>query len=327
MQFLSIIFKRVGFGLVLLVAVLVLNFFMMHLAPGDVADTIAIDAGGADEELMATIRMDYGLDLPIWQQLLKYLAKVAVFDLGHSFYYNMPVTELILERLPATLLLVISAQLLAITVGVVLGVMAARKPHGLTSHFVTLLSLVGYSAPVFWTGIMLIILFSSIFPIFPIAGLMDVTVEREGLAHILDILHHLVLPTITLASIFLALYSRLARASMLDVLGSDYVRTAQAKGLSEFLVVYKHALRNALLPVVTMAGLVFSGVISGAVLVETVFSWPGLGTLAVQSIVARDTPTILGILFFSSLVVVVANLLTDLVYRIIDPRIKVSNEG
>ena len=327
MQFLSIIFKRVGFGLVLLVAVLVLNFFMMHLAPGDVADTIAIDAGGADEELMATIRMDYGLDLPLWQQLLKYLAKVAVFDLGHSFYYNMPVTELILERLPATLLLVISAQLLAITVGVVLGVMAARKPHGLTSHFVTLLSLVGYSAPVFWTGIMLIILFSSIFPIFPIAGLMDVTVEREGLAHILDILHHLVLPTITLASIFLALYSRLARASMLDVLGSDYVRTAQAKGLSEFLVVYKHALRNALLPVVTMAGLVFSGVISGAVLVETVFSWPGLGTLAVQSIVARDTPTILGILFFSSLVVVVANLLTDLVYRIIDPRIKVSNEG
>ena len=276
---------------------------------------------------MATIRMDYGLDLPLWQQLLKYLAKVAVFDLGHSFYYNMPVTELILERLPATLLLVISAQLLAITVGVVLGVMAARKPHGLTSHFVTLLSLVGYSAPVFWTGIMLIILFSSIFPIFPIAGLMDVTVEREGLAHILDILHHLVLPTITLASIFLALYSRLARASMLDVLGSDYVRTAQAKGLSEFLVVYKHALRNALLPVVTMAGLVFSGVISGAVLVETVFSWPGLGTLAVQSIVARDTPTILGILFFSSLVVVVANLLTDLVYRIIDPRIKVSNEG
>ena len=156
---------------------------------------------------------------------------------------------------------------------------------------------------------------------------MDVSVEREGFAHVLDVLHHLVLPSITLASIFLALYSRLARASMLDVLGSDYVRTAQAKGLSEFLVVYKHALRNALLPVVTMAGLVFSGVISGAVLVETVFSWPGLGTLAVQSIVARDTPTILGILFFSSLVVVIANLLTDLVYRIIDPRIKTSNAG
>ena len=282
----------------------------MHLAPGDIADTIAIDAGGADEEMMDAIRKDYGLDLPIWQQLLKYLTKVAVLDLGYSFYYNISVTDLMLERLR----------------GVVLGVIAARNPRGITSHFVTVLALVGYSAPVFWTGIMLIIVFSSTLPIFPIGGLMDVSVEREGLAKMLDVLHHLVLPSITLASIFVALYSRLARASMLDVLGSDYVRTAKAKGLSEFLVVYKHALRNALLPVVTMAGLVFSGVISGAVLVETVFSWPGLGTLAVQAIVARDTPTILGILFFSSLVVVVANLLTDLVYRIIDPRIKTSDD-
>ena len=138
----------------------------MHLAPGDIADTIAIDAGGADKEMMDAIRKDYGLDLPIWEQLLKYLAKVAVLDLGYSFYYNISVTDLILERLPATLLLVISAQLLAITVGVVLGVIAARNPQGITSHFVTVLALVGYSAPVFWTGIMLIILFSSILPIF-----------------------------------------------------------------------------------------------------------------------------------------------------------------
>ena len=134
----------------------------MHLAPGDIADTIAIDAGGADEEMMDAIRKDYGLDLPIWEQLLKYLAKVAVLDLGYSFYYNISVTDLILERLPATLLLVISAQLLAITVGVVLGVIAARNPQGITSHFVTVLALVGYSAPVFWTGIMLIILFLSL---------------------------------------------------------------------------------------------------------------------------------------------------------------------
>ena len=210
--------------------VLILNFFLMHLAPGDIADTIAIDAGGADEEMMDAIRKDYGLDLPIWQQLLKYLAKVVVLDLGYSFYYNISVTDLILERLPATLLLVISAQLLAITIGVVLGVIAARNPQGITSHFVTVLALVGYSAPVFWTGIMLIIVFSSTLPIFPIGGLMDVSVEREGLAKMLDVLHHLVLPSITLASIFVALYSRLARASMLDVLGSDYVRTAKAKG-------------------------------------------------------------------------------------------------
>ena len=273
---------------------------------------------------MEQIRKDYGLDLPLWQQMSKYFWGVAQLDLGYSFYYNEPVTKLILEKLPATLLLVISAQVLSIFLGVILGVMAARKPTGMTSHFVTVLSLVGYAAPVFWTGIMLIILFAVMVPIFPIGSMVDVSVEREGIAYAMDVLRHLVLPAVTLGSIFLALYSRLSRASMLDVLGSDYVRTAQAKGLSEFQVVYKHALRNALLPVVTTVGLVMSGIVSGAVLVETVFSWPGLGTLAVQSIIARDTPTILGILFFSSLVVVVANLLTDMVYRIIDPRIKTS---
>ena len=203
------------------------------------------------------------------------------------------------------------------------GSLASRKPNGVTSHFVTILSLLGYAAPVFWTGIMLIILFASIIPIFPIGNMVDVSVEREGFAYIIDVLHHLVLPTLTLSSIFLALYSRLARASMLDVLGSDFIRTAQAKGLSEFQVIYKHALRNALLPVVTTAGLVFKSHVR-CCFGRAVFSWPGLGTLAVQSIIARDTPTILGILFFSSLVVIVANLLTDLVYRIIDPRINTS---
>ena len=324
MQFLLITLKRAGFGLVLLIAVLVLNFVLMHLAPGDVADTIAQDAGGLDAEVMAQIRKDYGLDLPLWHQMMKYFFGVARLDLGYSFYYNQPVTTLILEKVPATLLLVISAQIVSIFFGVMFGVIAARKPNGITSHFVTMLSLVGYAAPVFWTGIMLIILFASIVPIFPIGNMVDVSIEREGFAYIMDVLHHLVLPTIALSSIFLALYSRLARASMMDVLGSDYVRTAQAKGLSEFQVVFKHALRNALLPVVTTAGLVFSGIVSGAVLVESVFSWPGLGTLAIQAIVARDTPTILGILFFSSLVVVVANLVTDMVYRTIDPRIKTS---
>ena len=324
MQFLLITLKRAGFGLVLLFAVLVLNFVLMHLAPGDVADTIAQDAGGLDAEVMAQIRKDYGLDLPLWHQMMKYFSGVARLDLGYSFYYNQPVTTLILEKVPATLLLVISAQIVSIFFGVMFGVIAARKPNGITSHFVTMLSLVGYAAPVFWTGIMLIILFASIVPIFPIGNMVDVSIEREGFAYIMDVLHHLVLPTIALSSIFLALYSRLARASMMDVLGSDYVRTAQAKGLSEFQVVFKHALRNALLPVVTTAGLVFSGIVSGAVLVESVFSWPGLGTLAIQAIVARDTPTILGILFFSSLVVVVANLVTDMVYRTIDPRIKTS---
>jgi peptide/nickel transport system permease protein len=271
---------------------------------------------------MDEIRTRYGLDQPFYVQLWRYLSKVAVFDLGYSYFYNTPVTTLILEKLPATLLLVLSAQVLAIVTGTFLGVLAAKKPNGIVSLTVTFLSLFGFAAPVFWTGILLIILFASVFQVFPVGGMIDVTVEGGFFIRTLDVLYHLVLPMITLSSIFLALYSRLARASMQEVLGADYVRTARAKGLAENTVLYKHALRNALGPVVTVAGLQFSAVISGAVVVETVFSWPGLGTLALQSIVARDTPTIMGILFFSSFVVIVVNILTDITLRLIDPRIK-----
>ena len=322
MSVLWMILQRVGYAAALLLAVLVLNFCLMHLAPGDIADTIAGDMGGADATVMAEIRQMYGLDRPFHEQLAKYLWGVVHFDLGYSFFFNTSVTSLLAERVPATLLLVVSAQILAIFVGVLLGVISSRKPNGIVSHAVTLLALFGFSAPIFWTGIMLLITFSLLIPLFPVSGMVDVTVEGGLWAHMVDIGHHLVLPMITLASVFLALYSRLCRASMLEVLGSDYIRTARAKGLSGGQVVIKHALKNALSPVVTLAGLQFSAVVSGAVLVETVFSWPGLGSLALQSIIARDTPTIMGILFFSALVVVVANLLTDLVLRLIDPRIR-----
>jgi peptide/nickel transport system permease protein len=312
---------RVLYAVILLMAVLVLNFSMMHLAPGDVADTISQSMGGADEELLNQIRADYGLDQPFIVQLGRYMGNVLRLDLGFSFFYNTPVTQLILQRLPATLLLVFTAQILALFIGVILGIISARKPNGAASHFVTILALFGYSAPVFWTGILLLIGFSLKIQIFPVAGMQDVTIEGGFWVHFLDIARHLVLPVITLGSIFLALYSRLSRATMMEVLGSDYVRTAKAKGLSEREVVYKHALKNSLSPVITLAGLQFSAVISGAVLVEAVFSWPGLGTLAFQSIIARDTPTILGILFFSALVVIVGNLLTDLALRFVDPRV------
>ena len=322
MNTLWMIVQRISYALILLLAVLVLNFALMYLAPGDIADTIAGDMGGANAEVMAEIRRSYGLDRPVWEQLMSYLWNVVQLDLGYSYFFNTSVVLLLAERVPATLLLVVSAQILAIFVGVLLGVVAARRPNGLTSHAVTLLALFGFSAPVFWTGIMLLIAFSLLVPLFPVAGMQDVTIDGGAWVKMVDVAHHVVLPTITLASIFLALYSRLCRASMLEVLGSDYIRTARAKGLSDRQVVVKHALKNALNPVVTLAGLQFSAVVSGAVLVETVFSWPGLGTLALQSIIARDTPTILGILFFSSLVVVVANLLTDLALRLIDPRIR-----
>ena len=321
----GLIVNRLVYALVLLFAVLVLNFTLMHMAPGDVADTISQSMGGADKELLIEIRKDYGLDQPYYQQLVTYIGKVLHFDLGHSFFFNEPVSKLVLERVPATLLLVITAQILALLLGVVLGVYSARKPNGILSHFVTLFALFGYSAPVFWTGILLLIAFSLQIPLFPVAGMRDVTIEGNFWVHAIDVMKHMVLPVVTLASIFLALYSRLARATMIETLGTDFVRTARAKGLPERQVVYKHALRNSLSPVVTLAGLQFSAVVSGAVLVEAVFSWPGLGTLAFQSIIARDTPTILGILFFSALVVIIGNLLTDLALRFVDPRVGASN--
>lgn len=321
MQVLQSFAIRAGYAVILLVAVLVLNFSMMHLAPGDVADTISQSMGGADQELLDQIRADYGLDQPFYIQLGRYIGGVLQFDLGFSFFYNQPVTELILQRLPATLLLVITAQLLALFIGVIMGVVSARKPNGVLSHFVTFLALFGYAAPVFWTGILLLIAFSLKVQWFPVAGMQDVTIEGGFWAHFVDVARHMVLPVITLGSLFLALYSRLARATMMETLASDFVRTAKAKGLSTNQVVYKHALKNSLSPVITLAGLQFSAVISGAVLVEAVFSWPGLGTLAFQSIIARDTPTILGILFFSALVVIVGNLLTDLALRLVDPRV------
>ena len=323
MGFGQILAKRISYGLLLLIAVVVLNFTLITIAPGDVADSIAGDMGGADAEVLAEIRTRYGLDQPFLVQLWRYLSQVAVLDLGYSYFYNQPVTSLILQRLPATLLLVFASQILAITVGLLLGVMAARRPNSLPNLLVTFLSLFGFAAPVFWTGILLIILFVSVWPIFPVGGMMSASlIGAPILEQAINIAYHLVLPMITLASIYLALYSRLTRASMQEVLGSDYVRTARAKGLAENKVFYKHALKNSLGPLVTVAGLQFSAVISGAVVVETVFSWPGLGTLALQSILARDTPTIMGILFFSSLVVIVVNIITDLVLRMIDPRIR-----
>jgi peptide/nickel transport system permease protein len=314
--------RRLIYGVILLVCVLVLNFFLIHAAPGDPAETIAGAMGGTTAEILSKIRAAYGLDKPLLVQLGIYLGRVAHGDLGMSYYFNQPVISLIAARVGPTILLVFAAQMIAITVGVVMGVFAARKPSGPLSAVITVFSTIGYAAPVFWTGIMLIILFASIVPIFPVDGMTSARFSGGFAAHVVDVLYHLALPSFTLAIIFLAQYSRLSRASMIDVLGADYVRTARAKGLSETKVVFKHALRNAVLPIITVAGIQFGNLISGALLVESVFNWPGMGRLAFDSMLRRDYPTLLGILFFASLMVVVANLLTDLSYRFADPRIR-----
>lgn len=317
------IVKRLLYGLLLMAGVVILNFFLIRLAPGDPAEVIAGDMGGATAEMLASIRAEYGLDQPLLTQLGTYLANMLQGDLGMSYYFNRPVSELIGERLGPTILLVVAAQIIAIFIGTTMGVIAARKPNGAFSAVVAVISTIGYAVPVFWMGIMLLILFASLIPIFPVDGMLDVRLRGASWwVQAVDILHHLVLPAFSLAIIYLAIYSRLARASMIDVLGADYVRTARAKGASEKSVLFKHALRNAALPIITVAGLQFGGLISGALLVETVFNWPGMGTLAFDAILRRDYTTMLGVLFFAAGMVVVANIVTDLCYRLADPRLR-----
>ncbi len=315
--------RRILHGVLLILAVIVLDFFLLHLAPGSIAETLASASGGASPALLAEIKREYGLNKPLYVQLWLYLGQVAHGNLGESYFYNRPVVTLIGERLPATLLLVLSAQGWSILLGTLMGVIAATKPRGLRSTVVGVLAMVGYATPAFWLGIMLLILFAYLLPIFPTSGMMSIDLIGAPLAvQAVDILQHLVLPSFTLGFIYLAQYSRLARASMIDALQQDYIRTARAKGVSEFRVIFKHALRNALLPVVTVGGLQFSQVIAGAVLIETVFNWPGMGRLAYNAVLRRDYTLVLGILVVAAIVVVVMNLLTDLAYYWLDPRIR-----
>ena len=316
------ILQRIMLGFVLVIAVIVLNFMLLHAAPGDVVDAMLAEAGGGDPELAAKLRQAYGLDQPIHIQLLKYLGRVMTGDLGQSLYYDESVAELILNALPPTLMLTLSALVLAVIIGTLFGVYAAIKPRGMFSNFVTVFSLFGYATPVFWLGMIILLVFALHIPLFPAFGIRSIPEPEGTFARILDIINHLVLPTFTLSILFLANYSRISRASMLDVLGSDYIRTARTKGMSETTVIFKHALKNASLPVVTLAGLQLAQVFSGAVLVETVFSLPGVGPLLYESIVRRDFPVILGVLFGAAVTTIVANIITDLIYRQMDPRIQ-----
>ncbi|HSR10878.1 MAG TPA: ABC transporter permease [Thermodesulfobacteriota bacterium] len=321
-SFAGYILQRVVQAVPVVIGVVILNFTLLHLAPGDPAMVFVGEAGGATEEVLKEVRKDFGLDKPLAEQLFIYGKKVLSGDLGYSYFQGKPVLELILEKIPATVLLLITAIFLAVIFGVFSGVLVAQRPASIGSSFITLLSLFGFAMPVFWLGIMLILAFSVFVPVFPGHGMMTVGISGGLWDVAKDIARHLVLPAFTLAIIYIAQYSRLTRASMLEVIGSDYVRTARAKGLSERFVIYKHALRNAILPVLTVFGIQIGHLLAGAVLVETVFTWPGMGRLMFEGILRRDYPLIMGILIFSSVLVIAANLLTDLFYGVLDPRIR-----
>ncbi len=316
------VLRRLLQTLPLLVGISLLTFLLLQLAPGDFLSQMGENPGVSAETLSA-MRRNFGLDRPWYVQYAMYLRNIVLrFDFGESFSRHQPVFEVLREGLLNTLLLAIASALVTWGLAIPLGIWAAVRQHSWADRLLSLVAFIWLSVPEILSGL-LMLMFAARTGWFPVGGMRSLDYDDlSALGRVLDVAHHLVLPAGTLAIIYLALYSRLARASMIEVLGSDYVRTARAKGLSENKGVFKHALRNAILPVVTIAGLQFSGILAGAVLVETVFTWPGMGLLAFEAILRRDTQLILGILLLSALLVIVGNLSTDLAYRLIDPRIR-----
>jgi len=297
----------------------VLNFCIIHLAPGD--PSIALGGEHGDTAYYTFLRARFGLDRPLPEQLLTYSTNVLRGDLGTSFVHGRSVAAVIAERLPATLLLVSTALVLSSAAGVGLGALAAR--HGRRPADVTInaVALLGYAIPSFWLGQMVLLALAVGTGLFPVQGMTDARNPQTGFGYLLDVLHHLALPALVLAANELALTTRLVRTGLLEALGADYVRAARAKGLPEGLVI-RHALRNVMLPVITVMGSRAGMFLSGAVLVEVVFAWPGLGRLLLSSLLARDYPILLGMFLLISLGVILANLITDLAYAWLDPRIR-----
>jgi peptide/nickel transport system permease protein len=301
--------------------VVAVSFSIMQLTPGD---PIAVILGEfpASEETVRALRREFGLDEPLWRQLLIYLTRVFRADLGFSFVHREPVLRLILERLPATLLLSGAALLLATVVGTALGIASSRRPTSWLDALVSAVALLGFSMPVFWLGQLLIVVLSLEFGWLPAQGMVSLRSDPSGWARALSVAHHLVLPSLTLSASFLALNSRITRTSMLEVLRQEYITVARAKGLSEARVVYVHALRNAILPLVTVVGFNCSYLLAGSAFVETIFAWPGIGRLLYDSVLARDHPLILGVFLVVSIGVILINLLTDVAYAYLDPRVR-----
>ena len=323
-QILRYIIRRLFQAVPIVLAIIVMNFFLLNMAEGDAVDVLAGEAGSATPEYMAELRAKFGLDQPLPVQLLVYLKNIISLDLGYSFRHDMPVSVLIVDRFWPTLLLMVSTIILAVLFGILLGLLAAINLNTWKDAVISVFALITYATPLFWVGLMMIVVFSINLRWFPTSGMENIAAFYEGFDRFVDISRHLVLPTITLSLFYLALYTRLMRASMLEQYGQDYVVTARAKGLPERRITFGHVLRNALLPVVTMAGVQVGALIGGSVIVESVFAWPGLGMLAFESLFARDLNLLLGIFLISSVLVVVVNLIVDVIYCFLDPRIEVS---
>lgn len=314
--------RRILQAIPIMLLIMVGSFLLIKMAPGDTVDALVGDMGGADPAFVARLRAEYGLDESVFVQLWRYLMKLAHLDFGWSYVYEQPVLNVLMARIGNTMLLMVASLTVAFVFGITLGAFAARRAYSLTDNVISTLGLVFYAMPSFFLSLLMILVFSVKLGWLPVGGIRTIGAFKTGWADVLDVARHLVMPTAALSLIYLAFYMRLMRTSVLEVMDLDFVRTARAKGAGDFRLMVHHVMRNALLPVVTLLGLQFSTVLGGSVVIETIFSLPGLGQLAYTSVIKRDLNMLMGIVALSSVIVVIVNVLTDLVYAWLDPRIE-----
>lgn len=315
------VFKRVLELVPTVLIIIIANWMLIHLAPIDPA--LALAGETAPPETIETLRIAYGLDKPIHEQLIIYLTKVFQGDLGVSYlYHGVPVVDLVFQKIPPTLLLILPAHLISFAIALPLGAYSGSQFPSKKDTAISFLTLISYSLPVFWLSMLLVMIFSLHFGLFPVAGMTALTVKKTGLAYFLDVLWHLTLPVLSLIAYFLPMYYRVTRASIIEITQEDFVKTARCLGLSERSIRYRHMLRNALLPTITLIGLRLGLALTGSVIVESVFAWPGLGGLLFRAILSRDYPLASGIFMISAILVVVASILTDITYAYLDPRVR-----
>jgi ABC-type dipeptide/oligopeptide/nickel transport system permease component len=330
------IVRRLVLLIPVIIGVTIITFVVSHVIPADPARAFA---GGpkAQPETIARIRAELHLDKPIWEQYFYYLNDLIHFNLGKSYLEDRPVTDALAQYFPATFELTIFAMLIAVPLGIAGGIVSAIRQNKLSDHFTRIIAIVGYSLPIFWLALMLQYVFAYIFPIFPLEGRLSVGMAPPGpisgffvidsiltgnIGTLASSLLHLILPAFTLGFATLAIILRMTRSSMLEVMGTDYIRTARAKGLTERKVIYRHGLRNALIPTLTVTGLSFGGLLSGAVLTETIFNWPGMGRFAADAVLGLDFNSVMGFTLVVAIIYVVVNLIVDLLYAFVDPRVK-----
>ncbi|OBW93283.1 ABC transporter permease subunit [Gallibacterium genomosp. 3] len=329
------IFKRVAMVIPTFIGITLLTFALIHLIPGDPIE-IRMGERGLSPEVHQQMMHQLGLDKSLPEQYFDYLKGIAHGDFGTSFKNNVPVLDEFLSLFPATIELAVFAILFAIIIGIPIGILAAIKRGSIFDHSVMAISLTGYSMPIFWWGLLLMLLVSVQWNLTPVSGRIDAEYWIDSVTGFMLIdswlsgepgafksaVMHLILPSIVLGTIPLAVISRMTRSSMLEVLGEDYIRTARAKGLSSMRVIVIHALRNALIPVVTVIGLIVGQLLSGAILTETIFSWPGIGKWVIEAIRARDYPVVQSAVLIIATIIIIVNLLVDLLYGVVNPRIR-----